>query len=122
MKLTYLDILALLSFPTLMSFGQLLFRKMALLASGKPLPSMVSILAREPTFYAALVLYGTSTFLWVWLLGRYSLALAYPFAMFAVVAVPVLEKIFFAQRLAPSYWGGLALVILGVLMIVQAKT
>ena len=115
------DILLLVSFPALLSIGQLLFRQSALQVAGKPLPELLMELLRTPVFYLAVLLYGLTTLLWVWLLGRYPLSIAYPFATLAIVAVPILEMTVFKQRLPGGYWLGVALIIAGVLVIARAK-
>jgi drug/metabolite transporter (DMT)-like permease len=122
MILKIADILWLVSFPALMSVGQLLFRHSALQVAGRPLPELLMALVKMPVFLGAVLLYGLTTFLWVWLLGRYSLSIAYPFATLAVVAVPILEMTVFQQRLPSGYWLGLSLIIAGMLVIVRAKT
>lgn len=121
MKLGPSDVLKLLSFPALMSIGQLLFRKAAIAGAGKPVKEMMLLALREPTFLLAIFLYGSSTILWLWLLGRYSLAVAYPFAIIAVVTVPLLERFCFNQPLPSTYWIGLALVAGGAFVIVRGS-
>jgi drug/metabolite transporter (DMT)-like permease len=108
----------LLRFPALMSFGQLLFRYSAMHAAGKPFHDMVATLFTMPVFYGAVTLYGMCTLLWVWLLGRDPLAIAYPFAALAVVLVPLLDTLVFKQQLTGMYWLGLAGIISGVFLIV----
>lgn len=112
------DVMWLLSFPALMSFGQLLFRYSAMHIAGKPFHDMVATLFIMPVFYVAVTLYGMCTLLWVWLLGRYPLAIAYPFAALAVVFVPLLDTLVFKQQLTGMYWLGLAVVIGGAILIV----
>ncbi len=113
------DIFLLLTFPAVMSTGQILFRKSALAVAGNSFPMLLVALVRLPSFHVALILYGLSTILWIWLLGRYPLSIAYPFATLAIVLVPVLERIFFNQDLSRSYWFGLALIIAGAFVVVR---
>ncbi len=118
MPLSPADVMWLLTFPALMSFGQLLFRYSAVHIAGKPFYDMVATLFTVPVFYGAVALYGVCTMLWMWLLGRYPLAIAYPFAALAVVFVPLLDAMVFKQPLTGMYWLGLAVIISGAILIV----
>ena len=86
-----------------------------------PISKLLSLLIRMPLFHIALIRYGVSTVLWISLIGRYTLAIAYPFAAMAVVMVPLVEVLVYKQRLASVYWVGLSLVIIGILIIVRSK-
>jgi drug/metabolite transporter (DMT)-like permease len=110
-----LDLIGLLLFTTLMAFGQFLFKHSALALSGLGLSDSLLALARLPVFYAALVLYGGSTLLWVWILTRVPLSLAYPFVAVVMILVPVMGWICFDEHLSPAYWIGAGLIIAGVL-------
>lgn len=112
------DVMWLLGFPALMSFGKVLFRYRAMHAAGKPFHDMAATLFTMPVFYGAVTLYGMCTLLWVWLLGRYPLAIAYPFAALAVVLVLLLDTLVFKQSLTGMYWLGWAGIISGVILIV----
>jgi multidrug transporter EmrE-like cation transporter len=116
------DIVRLLSFPLLMSIGQVMFRHSALQTAGKPLSALLPALLKVPIFYGAILLYGFCTVLWIWLLARYTLSIAYPFAAIAVAAVPVVEMLVFRQRMPPLYWLGLGLIMAGVLIIARIKS
>lgn len=121
MRLTFLDVATLCSFPVLLSIGQLLFKKTAGLAAGASLVAAIPVYIRDPLFYAALTLYGVATLLWLWILSRYSLAVAYPFAALALVFVSFGEILFFGGRTPAGFWLGLALVIVGLALIARAN-
>jgi len=120
MNLKIIDILVLGSFPLLMSIGQLLFRICSSKTAGVHLSDFPFLLLRNPLFYFAIGLYGFATVIWLWLLSRYSLATAYPFAALAVAMVPILEVIFFRTHLSAGYWIGLVLIISGLIIIVKS--
>ena len=120
MHLKIVDILILSSFPLLMATGQILFRLCSSRHMGASILNLPSLLFCNPIFYIALVLYGSATIIWLWLLTRYSLATAYPFAALAVAMVPVLEVIFFRTHLSAGYWIGLVLMISGLIIIVKS--
>jgi drug/metabolite transporter (DMT)-like permease len=121
MKLYWKDIAILTSFPLLMSVGQLLFKQAARKASGVPWLESFAVYLTLPVFYVAIVLYGFATVLWLWILSRYSLALAYPFGVFAIALVPFLESWLFHNALSTGYWLGLSLIIVGALVIVRVQ-
>jgi drug/metabolite transporter (DMT)-like permease len=119
--LTGTDVLWLLGFPSPMSVGQLLFRCGALGIAGKPFQVIVALLLTMPAFYAAVLLYGACTLLWVWLLGRYSLSLAHPIAALAVVVLSLLDTLCFQQPLSGTYWLGPFIILSGTLLIVLVQ-
>ena len=121
MKFSLKDLPILLCFPVIMSVGQIMFREAAVKFSGKPVSELMLGLIRTPIFHGALILYAFATVLWVWLLSRYPLALAYPIAVMAVVFTPLIDCFVFRQSLPVTYWPGLGLMIAGVLVIVRSK-
>ena len=121
MKTSVSDILLLLIFPVLMSVGQIMFREAAVKFSGKPTGELVFGLLRTPLFHAALAFYAVATIFWVWLLSRYTLSLAYPIAVFAIVFTPIIDRFFFKQHVPLTYWPGLVLIISGVIVIVRSR-
>ena len=121
MKFSISDFVILLSFPAIMSVGQIMFREAAVKFSGKVVTELMLGLLRTPLFHGALAFYAIATVLWVWLLSRYPLALAYPIAVLAIVFTPLIDKFFFHQHLPSAYWPGLALIIGGVIVIVRSS-
>jgi undecaprenyl phosphate-alpha-L-ara4N flippase subunit ArnE len=121
MTLSWEDIGYLTAFPCVMAGAQLLFKVTAGHARGQHLATALPIYLRQPSFYAALVAYGGATLLWLWLLGRYSLALAYPFTAIAFLLIPLLESLFFGVRTSLLYWLGLALIVAGAVAVARAQ-
>lgn len=121
MKFSLKDFVILLSFPAIMSVGQIMFREAAVKFSGKPVSELLFGILRTPLFHGALTFYAFATVLWVWLLSRYPIALAYPIAVLAVVFTPIVDRFFFHQHLPATYWPGLALILGGVLVIVRGS-
>ena len=66
---------------------------------------------------AAMLLYFTSMFLWLWLLNLMPLSRAYPFALLGAALVPVAAYVFIREPLPPSFLVGMALVIGGIAII-----
>jgi drug/metabolite transporter (DMT)-like permease len=106
----------LLTFAVLLALGQLLFKRVGLEARAQSLLDSLSAMFRSPSFYAAVMLYGLSTLLWIWILSRVSLSKAYPWVAVTMTIVPLLSWLVFGERVQPMYWLGILLVILGVLL------
>lgn len=108
----------LIIFALIMVVGQLTFKRVALgMEHVSGVGSTVRYLALNPWFLAALGMYGTATFLWVLALREIPLSRAYVFVALAFALVPIGAAIFFKESLSPRYILGLALVILGILII-----
>jgi drug/metabolite transporter (DMT)-like permease len=112
-----LNLLSLVGFALLLAVGQFLFKRSALAIAGQDATASLATLATLPSFYAAILLYGGSTVLWVWILTRVPLSLAYPFVAVAMIVVPAMGWYFFGERLNLAYWLGAALIIAGMLVM-----
>lgn len=119
MQLTLKDVGIMLTFPAVMSFGQILFREVAIKQAGKPLLEILAGVAVTPLFYVALTFYAFATILWIWLLTKYPLTIAYPIAVLAVIFAPLIDKFFFRHPISNGYWFGIALIICGVQVITR---
>ncbi len=106
----------LVIFVLLLSLGQLLFKQVGLLLTGRPLVPAFVMLMHQPTFYAALVLYGGATLLWVWILSRITLMQAYPWIALGTIIVPLIGLFVFGEKVGAFYWPGVALIVCGFLL------
>lgn len=75
----------------------------------------------NPSFIAALAVYGTATLGWIWILQHMQLSKAYPFFALSFVFVPLLSLIFFKEALSWQYMAGVALICAGILVVVMEK-
>jgi len=121
MSLALRDIAWLTAFPCVMTVAQFLFKRTAGHAAGRGLLAAWPVFFRQPSFYAALAAYAAATVLWLWLLARYSLAQAYPFTALAFLFVPLFETLFFGVRTSRLYWVGLALIVIGAVIVGRAQ-
>ena len=121
MSLAPLDIAYLTAFPCVMTAAQFLFRATARRTSGRGLAEALPLLFLQPALYAALAAYLAATVLWLWLLTRYSLAQAYPFTALAFLLVPLVETLVFRVRASRLYWLGLALIVIGAVLVGRAQ-
>lgn len=110
------DNLLLLLFTTMLASGQMLFKKVGLLMTGKPLNQGLIAIASSPWLYLSLALYGIATLLWIWLLSRLPLSQAYPWVGVGIILVPAAAWILHGEKLTPSYWVGVFLVATGVVL------
>ena len=63
---------------------------------------------------SALVLYGITTFGWIWTLQQGTLSRLYPFMALAFVLVPLLSSLLLGERLQITYWLGIVMIVAGV--------
>ena len=112
-----LQLLLVLVCVVLIACGQVLFKLVALLSAASPHPwsdpKTLSI------GIASLALYGAATLLWIWLLRSVPLARAYPFMALSFVLVPAAGLLFFGERVTAMYGVGLALIVIGVMLIAR---
>ena len=95
-----------------LSAGQVLF-KLAAMGLAGPAPLWM-LLLRNGYLWAALVVYGVATVLWVALLRQVPLRMAYPFVGLAFVIVPVLAHFLLNEPLRWQAAAGAGLIVLGI--------
>ena len=69
---------------------------------------------------AALLLYGVTTFGWIWTLQHGPLSRLYPWMALAFVIVPLLSAILLGERLQSTYWLGVVMIVAGVCIAVRS--
>lgn len=123
--ISFIQVLQLVGFAFLMSTGQMLFKKTAISITdlsnkiGEPVGIIESIFRaiQIPWFYSALLTYGLATILWLYILQRIPLSVAYPFTALAMIIVPIFSVFLFEEKLTYSYFMGSILVISGIAII-----
>ena len=96
-----------------MSVGQLLFKQAARVFAQS------DSLARgllSPYLALAIFLYGILTLAWVWQLSMVDLSRAFPFMALTFAVVPLLSTIFLGEPTSPRYWGGVGLMVVGIIL------
>jgi len=111
------NIVYLAVFTVILAAGQVLFKKVGLTIAGLPLASGLRGALCAPLLYGALALYGLATLMWVWILSRVPLSQAYPWVAFGTVLVSLLGWCVFGERLVPTFWIGMMLIVAGLLVI-----
>ena len=97
--------------------GQLLFK---CTANSKALSGNY---LHPPTFLwllSALLIYGVTTFGWIWTLQQGPLSRIYPWMALAFVIVPLLSAVLLGERLQATYWLGVTMIVAGVTIAVRS--
>jgi multidrug transporter EmrE-like cation transporter len=118
-----INVVSLAALTSSLAVGQVLFKKVALAFRGHvgSQAAGVSFILMQPTLYAALTIYALSTVLWIWILTRVPLMQAYPWVAVGVAIVPVLGHYLFGERVAPAFWAGIVLMLMGLLLTQSAS-
>lgn len=96
----------------LTSFGQVAQKMAALRWSAGP--SSLAHKMRSPWLWAALFSLGLALLLWLLVLQRLEVGVAYPMLSLNFVLVTLLARWFFAERTDARHWAGVALIVAGV--------
>src|SRR5689334_4135700 len=120
--MTLLDTGSLLIFTVMLAGGQVMFKQVGLTLRGYSGLDAILLVMREPALYAALAMYGIATLLWIWILSRVTLTQAYRWVAVGMVIVPLLGWLVFGERVAPIFWLGVALIVVGVGLTQYATT
>ncbi len=71
----------------------------------------------NPWVFTGLVAFGLSSVFWLVVLSRMELSLVYPMVSVAYVIVALLSWYFFRENLTLIRWAGIAVIVLGVVLI-----
>lgn len=114
MSKLYLPLIA----AVISAFGQVLL-KYAMLKHGPIVPSFSGFLSLlfEPRLIVALAMYATAMVLWLQVLAKIPLSVAYPMLAITYAIVPVLATLFFKEKIGQYHMVGIAFVLLGVAII-----
>ncbi len=69
-----------------------------------------------------LAFFGVNVFLWLVVLSREKLSFAYPMVAFAYIVTILLSKFVLHEDIPLLRWSGLAVIIVGILMIAKSST
>jgi drug/metabolite transporter (DMT)-like permease len=111
--------LACCAFAAGIGMGQLLF-KLAADDIRTRLDHSLLTAALSPYLVSALILYVLTTALWIGILMHLPLGRAYPFALLGAALVPLLAKAFLGETLDKQYFVGMALVLVGILIVTKS--
>lgn len=104
---------------TIESFGDLFF-KMGALSTGinnVVISNFMEFAARitsNPWLWIGIIFYLANFFLWIALLSRVDLSVAFPMSSLTYIIVPFLAIIFLGEKVHPVRWAGIILIIIGI--------
>ena len=117
-RLSLVQIVALVAYSAGMAGGQILFKLAAIRSgTGRPLGERFLDLSPNGYFLAALLLYGTLSVLWVWVLTITPLSRAYPFVALAFVVTPLAGGFLFGEPISVRLFAGIALILCGLFLV-----
>lgn len=76
-------------------------------------------LALEPFVVIGLLIYFAAALVWLLVLARTDVGLAYPFVAVGFLLTAVMGRLFFAESLSLPQMGGIALISMGVLLLAR---
>jgi len=108
-----IEIVALLCVLGL-ALGQILFKLSAIYLS-----EAGSFFSIKPALaiLVAMILYGVTSLVWIWVLQHVELGKIYPLMAFAFILVPIGSFFVFGERFNIQYFIGIALIMTGVIVI-----
>lgn len=117
MFLSINHIIQLVCFALLLSCGQMLFKYTAETTPQLSSVSGLFALFLNVWFWLSLVLYGSATLLWIYILQQIPLSMAYPFVALGFVVVPIASWALFNEQINIFYLAGVAFIICGLVII-----
>jgi multidrug transporter EmrE-like cation transporter len=106
----------------LTALGQLLLKKgSAVLTQAESATTVAKLykIALNPYIWSGIIVYGLSTLVWIFVLSKMKLSVAYPMASISYVAVAVGSYYMFGETLGLQQKIALAIIILGVVLLVK---
>lgn len=115
-------ILMILISVMLSVIAQLLLKAGAASANLRPqsLGSELQGLAQSPLVYAGLAFYGLGALVWLFVLGRAPLSLAYPFVGLGFVMVMIAGATLFGEHVGPARIAGTLLIASGCVLVARS--
>ena len=75
----------------------------------------------HPTVLLGLFFYGASLVLWLMVLSKEKLSFVYPLVAFSYVITVLLSKVILKEVVPPMRWTGLAVIIIGILIVAKSS-
>jgi multidrug transporter EmrE-like cation transporter len=101
--------------------GQLLL-KTGMLRVGQDSGTLVSEYARalaQPAVWFGLICFGVSMLIWLYVLARMEMSVAFPFLGLNYVLIMIGSRVLFGETIGPAKIGGTACIVLGILLIAR---
>lgn len=96
----------------MMALGQMLFK---IGSNEKNLSNFMDVfsLLFSPIILVALVLYGCTTLLWLYILSKVKISFAYPIQALAFPIVLILSSLIFREEIPINRWIGVVVIVIG---------
>ncbi len=101
--------------------GQLLL-KTGMLRVGQDRGTLISEYIRalaQPAIWLGLICFGVSMLIWLYVLARMEMSVAFPFLGLNYVLIMIGSRILFGETIGLSKIGGTACIVLGILLIAR---
>ena len=114
-----LDFLLLATYVAGMFVGQMLFKRAAVesASAGLGLAGRTLALLMNPVFLLALALYFALAVAWIGILQIMPMSRAYPVVALNFALVPLAGVLWYAERLSVLNFLGIALIVVGILLV-----
>ena len=96
---------------------QVVERSGAFRVEGESLRAVLS----TPAVWGGLLLFGLSAVVWLAVLSRTSLSLAYPFAGLTYVLILLADRFILDQEVPAIRWVGVGFIIIGIVLVAQTR-
>ncbi|WP_421352813.1 EamA family transporter [Aeromonas sp. 604443] len=110
-----MDIVLLLLVCLLTSSGQMLQKQAVICWQRNPCNHLQKL--RSPWLVASVAALGSGMLLWIYLLQRLPLSMAYPMLSINLVLVLLGSRLFFHEPVSSNNWLGAATIIVGALLL-----
>ena len=112
----------LLFLSIVLSVSGQIFQKLGMSRTGPNRQMKVSLLKSIliPYNLIGMVCLGLSAFIWLIVLSKMELSLAYPLLSFGYVLVTISSKLFFKEIIPWNRWVGVLIVVFGIMLVTQA--
>ena len=77
---------------------------------------LIQLLATQPLLWIAVPVYAVSFLLWLIVLSRLPLSVAYPTLAVTYIIVPVTSMLFLGEKMFWQQWAGIALIVIGIIL------
>lgn len=101
--------------------GQLLLKTgmLRVAQTGGTLISEYTRALAQPAVWLGLVSFGVSMLIWLYVLARLEMSVAFPFLGLNYVLIMIGSRILFGETIGPAKIGGTACIVLGILLIAR---
>lgn len=111
--------LALLT-AVLLAVGQLLFKMGSARINVSSLSEFLGSALLNPILIFAVALYGGTILVWIYVLNKLPLSIAYPVTGLAYIIVPVLSYYVLGEKLSPMLLVGSFFILIGITLVARS--